>query len=159
MPGEKKLALQGAPDESTLGDECWVTWGHDLKGKRIDSIAFGSPTDSFPLRFRSRTPYHVTLLQGPKRRRGSRATKGEGACGAISIIFSTTTDLCDVITPPCLKGLGCLILIDLTGEDARSVHGGVNTQSRKSQIGWGNNCCVSPPSMYQMAPRMMLSGL
>lgn len=54
------------------------------------------------------------------------------------ILFSLmTTCLCNVIAPPCLKGLGCLILIDPTGEVSRSAHGGLNAQRRKRQIGGG----------------------
>lgn len=113
--------------------------------------------------------FRSSSIQGPLitlqfcRGQGGDGEAGQQRDKAIAIFifyfFFMTTDLCDVITPACLKALGCLILIDLTVEVSRSVHGGLNTQSRKSQIGWGKNCCLSSPSMYQMAPRMMLSGL
>lgn len=119
--------------------------GPRFKGKRIDGIVFGFPTDSFPLKICSRLPYHVTVLQGPRRRRGSRATTAQQYCGGIFFFFMTT-DLCDVITPPCLKSFGFLIWIDLTGEVSRSVHGGLNTQSRKSQFGWGKKLLLIFPS-------------
>lgn len=139
-PGEKNLALLGAPDQSPRSET-----GAGLHGATLceESTSMASFLDSQLIRF------HSSSIQGPLitlqscrgRRHDGAAVRqrDKGVVVLYSIFFFKlmTTCLCNVIAPPCLKGLCRLILIDPTGDVCCSVHGGLNTQSRKSQIGEG----------------------
>lgn len=89
------------------------------------------------LKFRFKAPLSRYSPAGAQDVTGKRCGEGTRVSWCYILFFLMTTCLCNVIAPPCLKGLGCLILIDPTGEVSRSAHGGLNAQRRKRQIGGG----------------------
>lgn len=54
-------------------------------------------------------------------------------------------DDCNVIAPPCLKGLGCLILIDPTGEVSRSCSWRFERSTQGEPDWWGEEIAAYLP--------------